>query len=219
MPLIKGKSPKAFKHNIEAEMDAGKPQKQALAIAYSMKKKAKKYAKGGFIGSHQSAGKPEVHGDFPDKDHYKEENASGFVAHEGNDVKHDGPAIEEDDRLLNQHGEYEEGPQGVWMAEGGQITDNKQSDAHMMDMVGRIMKQRQHMYSEGGRVANSDLPLADEMPAEYDDLHLRDDLSFSETGVNSGDHLGNTREDHDRADIVARIMKSRSKKDRMPSPA
>ncbi len=38
MPLIKGKkakSKKGFSENIRREMDAGKPQKQAVAIAYS----------------------------------------------------------------------------------------------------------------------------------------------------------------------------------------
>jgi hypothetical protein len=42
MPLIKGKSNKAFQHNIKAEMAAGKPQKQAVAIAYSEAGEAKK---------------------------------------------------------------------------------------------------------------------------------------------------------------------------------
>ena len=37
MPLMHSKSKKAFRHNVEAEMHAGKPQKQALAIAYSLK--------------------------------------------------------------------------------------------------------------------------------------------------------------------------------------
>lgn len=50
MPLMKSKSKKAFEHNIKAEMHAGKPQGQSLAIAYNVKKKApKKYAKGGQI--------------------------------------------------------------------------------------------------------------------------------------------------------------------------
>lgn len=35
MPLEKGKSKKAFSHNVKTEMKAGKPQKQAVAIAYS----------------------------------------------------------------------------------------------------------------------------------------------------------------------------------------
>jgi hypothetical protein len=42
MPLTKSKSKKAFSHNVEAEMAAGKPQKQAVAIAYSVKRAAKK---------------------------------------------------------------------------------------------------------------------------------------------------------------------------------
>jgi hypothetical protein len=35
MPLRSGKSKKAFSHNVEVEVEAGKPQKQAVAIAYS----------------------------------------------------------------------------------------------------------------------------------------------------------------------------------------
>ena len=42
MPLTKSKSDKAFKHNIKAEIAAGKPQKQAVAIAYATKRAAKK---------------------------------------------------------------------------------------------------------------------------------------------------------------------------------
>ncbi len=40
MPLKKSKSKKAFSANVAAEMNAGKPQKQAVAIAYSVKRKA-----------------------------------------------------------------------------------------------------------------------------------------------------------------------------------
>ena len=50
MPLIKGakaKTKKGFSENVKREMDAGKPQKQSVAIAYSeagekRKKKGKK---------------------------------------------------------------------------------------------------------------------------------------------------------------------------------
>ncbi len=51
MPLIKSKSEKAFKHNIKAEVKAGKPVKQAVAIAYSEKRAAHK-AHGGNISTH-----------------------------------------------------------------------------------------------------------------------------------------------------------------------
>ena len=47
MPLIKSTSPKAFKENIKAEMKAGKPVKQAVAIAYTEKREAQKQNKKG----------------------------------------------------------------------------------------------------------------------------------------------------------------------------
>ena|ERR1700679_2187161 len=50
MPLIQGKSKQAFSHNVSAEMHAGKPQAQSVAIAYSEKAKAehkKHLARGG----------------------------------------------------------------------------------------------------------------------------------------------------------------------------
>ena len=42
MPLIKSKSEKAFKKNISTEVKAGKPVKQAVAIAYAVKRSTKK---------------------------------------------------------------------------------------------------------------------------------------------------------------------------------
>jgi len=48
MPLTKSKSKEAFSKNVAAEMHAGKPQKQAVAIAYAVKRSAKK--EGGKIG-------------------------------------------------------------------------------------------------------------------------------------------------------------------------
>jgi hypothetical protein len=45
MPLVKSKSEKAFRKNVEAEMKAGHPKKQSVAIAYATKRAASK--KGG----------------------------------------------------------------------------------------------------------------------------------------------------------------------------
>ena len=45
MPLVKSASKKAFEKNIKAEVKAGKPVRQAVAIAYSEKREAEKKPK------------------------------------------------------------------------------------------------------------------------------------------------------------------------------
>ena len=45
MPLVKSKSPEAFRKKVKAEVQAGKPVKQAVAIAYSVKRAAEKKKK------------------------------------------------------------------------------------------------------------------------------------------------------------------------------
>jgi hypothetical protein len=164
MPLIMGKSPKSFSRNVSTEMEAGKPLKQSLAIAYAEKRKAKKEheAYGGHIG-------------YADGGFVKEEMESGYC---------------------------KECDEGTCMAHGG--------------IVDRAMKK--HMMSKGGMVANDedDEEMSDFHKNDFDDLAMRDDLEFNYTGENSGDELGDEREDEDRHDIVSRVMKEWRKKDRMP---
>ena len=52
MPLIKSKSEKAFKKNIATEVKAGKPVKQAVAIAYSTQRASKKDGGGLYVNIH-----------------------------------------------------------------------------------------------------------------------------------------------------------------------
>ena len=47
MPLIKSTSKKAFGENIARERSAGKPEKQAVAIAYATKREAAKHSHSG----------------------------------------------------------------------------------------------------------------------------------------------------------------------------
>ena len=44
MPLVKSTSKNAFRKNVKAEITAGKPVKQAVAIAYNVKREAAKKA-------------------------------------------------------------------------------------------------------------------------------------------------------------------------------
>jgi len=45
MALVKSKTPEAFRKNVKAEVAAGKPVKQAVAIAYAVKRAAPKSKK------------------------------------------------------------------------------------------------------------------------------------------------------------------------------
>jgi len=52
MPLIKSKSKGAFAHNVKAEIAAGKPPKQAVAIAYATKRSVGRKSDGEHHSSH-----------------------------------------------------------------------------------------------------------------------------------------------------------------------
>ena len=285
MPLIKGKSQKSFEKNIKTEMHHGKPQKQALAIAYAVKRKAQHKAHGGAIEEkiHEEAkphhedvmryGEPEMkrvhmakgghvdpyHGSLKDPKFHEKEVASGFVSHQDAHEKHNAAATHEDDKRLNQHKAYggelvhvdiashnaphemeeEEGESPLHelmesheeehaehgMVHGGKVHHSSHmakgghSHAHLAhggDIVGRIMKK--HHYSKGGVVANEGMGLKSHMaggkPNNFDDLVLDDHLESTQKDY--GDELGDEREDHDRQDIVAKIMHSLKKKDRLP---
>ncbi len=61
MPLMKKPSKKAFEHNVKAEINSGRPQDQALAIAYDTQRraKAKKMAKGGELNNTTYTNRPD----------------------------------------------------------------------------------------------------------------------------------------------------------------
>lgn len=76
MPLIQGYSKKTVGKNIKKEMEAGKPQKQAIAIALSVKRKnsPKKMADGGEVK------KPEEQMIGPNEQKARDQLASAFGA-------------------------------------------------------------------------------------------------------------------------------------------
>ncbi len=163
--------------------------------------KPKLMAEGGYIGSYQSKDKPEIDGDLMPEAHLEQELAE-HVAHM------DAPDSHVEHAVMNQMGAEDEGAGDMDM---------------IHPMVMKIMMGRAKGYSKGGMVANEDqgesASVPDEMakdkPNEFDDLALRDDLEFDSSGANEGDEHGDAAEDHDRADIIARVLKSRAKRDKM----
>lgn len=211
MPLVKGKSEKSFVKNLKTEMEHGKPQKQSLAIAYAMKRKAqrKKMADGGEAPTPEPTPIFEDSQDVLDSRKAVSDSFNSAVKHaEGGEVcEHCGSEkigeVEEQDlvdRIMEKRSEDFSSEDRL--ADGGYLEDDEMyphAKNKMFDVTNK--------YSEGGRVANSDEIEAGFDPNEFDDLHLRDDLesSYGEDD-NAGDDLGNKQEDEDRADLVDRIM-------------
>ena len=72
MPLEKSTSKEAFEHNIKAEVAAGKPDKQAVAIAYSEKREAR----------HMDSESKETHSPYhhtAHKEHPAHESVGGII--------------------------------------------------------------------------------------------------------------------------------------------
>lgn len=214
--------------------------KQNLAISYAMKRKAKKMAYGGDTSSQKPKNymdpynqdgisftdnrglPPEKYGTDPNTIVIKKNPTYGL-----GDIIHS-TSYAEGGRVPKMDVGY---PSKMIDEFGVPIASQDRSGypSQMMDkppnqseddpFIMNLMKKRARGYSKGGMVSNSDKPTADFEPNEFDDLHLNDDLESDSDGANNGDMLGNKREDMDREDIISRIMKSRAKKDRMPSPA
>lgn len=210
MPLEHGKSHKAWLHNLKAEIHAGKPQKQALAIAYSVQRKAQHKAEGGDVKcyAHGTTSCPKCAGPG--------DRALGKYMAKGGQLK----GVHEAD-LDILPGESRAGMQarfGSSIKEAGYgdkaLSRSKEEHKRVLKEM-RGMK-KPELYSEGGRVANDTDRDADFAPDEFDDLVLADNLEQHYTGKNSGDELGYDKLDRD-DDLISRVH--RKYKQRNPRPA
>ncbi len=223
-------------------MHHDKPLKQSLAIAYAMKRKAQHKAHGGDMcehggeehcmeGCYAEGGNVEsgnqrfnnekgVNKAFDASDSsgmsmagLAARSATGSTKQMGNRL-----AKQEHEKVLSQ---LKKMPKPNLYAEGGEVDGHEDEEMH--PMIKKILMGRMKGYSEGGMVANENSGESasepDEMAKwkenEFDDLALDDHLEFDASGANEGDELGDEQEDEDRHDIVSKIMKSRSKRDRM----
>lgn len=176
------------------EMSKAKEKHKKILGEMQSMKKPELMAEGGMIGSHQSEGKPEVDGGDVCP------SCNSPIPHESRGPKDSYPSMG-----LNQEGEHDEG-------EGDMNS--------VPPMIMKIMMGRAKGYSEGGKVANEGEDKLDDMadgePNEFDDLVLDDDMEGHDEG---SEEIGDEQESKDRADVIHRIMKSRSKKDKNPRPA
>ena len=99
MPLMKSKSRNAFKKNVKEEVDSGKPLNQALAISYSVKRKApKKMADGGMVEDDNELDLSYID---PADDLMHDEHEDFLTDHDSEDPFNDIPE--------HQHGDMHEG--------------------------------------------------------------------------------------------------------------
>lgn len=223
MPLVHGKSKKAFEHNLKAEIHAGKPMAQSLAIAYATKRRAgKKMARGGAVGANSQAGvdAEEIGINTQALGHKRGTSHAGAMIERGGGK--DGNFFNKEAKSYHKEvlSEAKHMPKPTsgksGFAEGGCV-DEDMEDMGDADMIARIMHKRKE-YSKGGVVANDtgEGEEADELPNEFDDLVLDDHL-MDESGP--GNEHGDTEQEARDSDVVSKIMASRKKKDRMPRPA
>jgi hypothetical protein len=204
MPLREGKSKQAFSHNVEAEMHAGKPQKQALAIAYAMKKKHAGMAKGGMAmppsdprlqsdakmcdmcggphsneehesDRHDSAGEPMMAEGGQIRDNYQSPSTAMHQTRDG--------SVDPQDAYAPMHEGNVQRPSSMAVSEDDRRLNQHRHEENQGDMntefplVEKIMMGRAKGYSEGGRVANEDHGPMDSRLAGFDQNEF-DDLSL-----------------------------------------
>lgn len=202
MPLIKGKSKKAFESNLKAEMHAGKPQDQALAIAYNVQRQAKKkkMAAGGEVGK----------GPMPgfEKRYYEKAGSEGSMA-----------------KMMSKGGMIPEGSEDDMSPGMSPIRESYMSPEEQVFManhfasggsVADAIRMKKKMYSDGGMVDIQENG-EEEGSSPYDRQNMEavkkelyDDDQISEQPEDSNEHGDDIEEDkHDMVGAIRKKIKSK----------
>jgi len=129
MPLIKSKSERAFKKNISAEIHAGKPMKQAVAIAYATQRSAKKKDGGGLYANIHAKQERIKHGS---DEHMRKIGSKGapskqaFIESAKTAKKKDGGVS-----LAVGRGEKKPTSQGAGLTAKGRAKYNRETGSHL----------------------------------------------------------------------------------------
>jgi hypothetical protein len=173
MPLIHSKKPSAFKENIRAEVHAGKPVKQAVAIAYSEKRRAehkKHMDSGGKVD-----GCPMCMGGNTasnEKEPIKLDDGGSVPAPSPS------PTPDDDQDILDSRQSVSNGFKGNVSSwdEGGQVNGYNQSSASAApEIQAPQQKQKSGLLAEGGEVSDPDDEIQNMVGQEMmDSIHSKD---------------------------------------------
>lgn len=216
MPLVQGSSKKAFSKNVKAEMKAGKPQDQSLAIAYDIKRKnsRKKMADGGKVTDKK---KPMI-AEALDEDTRKQMSDKPLII----DVYE--PKKESQRLAFGGEAEEIEEPSMSKRNPDDKYSDGGESEGHYDSVASAIMskKRRAKKFSEGGEVDIDENAM--EEPNHADDLSFEalkkenysEDagLEHMDSPMDSNEH-GDELSDADEHDKAESVRSDISYEDRM----
>lgn len=191
MPLIMGKGKRAMSDNIRTEMDSGRPQKQAIAMAYSMAKKAhaKKMAMGGSVPK------------LGDSRHEMDEDMPTYVGGRGgynasmhmNDIGHSGLGIKRAEPGYGIKGFSQGG-----FVEEQNVEDRRPwdgfTDSHIDDHD-EDTNLEPEMFAKGGMVGDED-----------DMRSPEESLEYPMQGVEPSQQVESPEEDDDRKRFLLHFM-------------
>lgn len=208
MPLMQGKSKKAISENIKTEMEAGKPQKQSIAIAYNIarKNKRKAMAEGGEV-----------------KDEFKDIEPMSDAEME---KEEDEETMKKVDRVSDKdmsmaYGRPNPNEEDENLAKGGTVKDSHDEDEHYDSIASAVMakKRRAKMMAEGGMVDLDENAM--EEPNNLDDMNyeaLKKENYAEEHGLsamgspedsNEHGHELSDEDMHDMVDSIRRKLKAK----------
>jgi hypothetical protein len=179
VPLIKSKSKKAFGENVKKEMEAGKPMKQSLAIAFATKRK-KKY-KGGEIEGSSKDISSRLDNEVQEVDEMPHDRQKQFAY--GGDVQDDVNEV------------FERDPDHDSMDDSDHFGRNESEDSLDMSEPLEEYKNIKDMYpdryAEGGSIPEPELKNVNARSALGDHVEMLVDKCLATKGMNEREGFAN----------------------------
>ena len=169
MPLIQSGSKKAISENIRREMHAGKPQKQAIAIAYAVKRRKHAAAGGEVHASSAQHGAPKHH--VMDA-HAIARAIMGHMAkrHEHEDIEAPHEVFSENQQMPSEHEPMEEHDSDMHRMSETHVQPKEHAAPDAEDLP-------EHMMAHGGRLGEAE-PTSDGLDEQHEERMEGDQSNF-----------------------------------------